>query len=116
MAISEKDFQDIKKKIANFVKEELLDNEKQFQPKHTFADHLPYLEEKRNQVREMGLFTPQIPKEYGGLGLSLHQLGQIYEILAGTFYGLYVFSPGSLLCGDVWCYGHSGATTNSNPA
>ena len=55
MAISEKDFQDIKKKIANFVKEELLDNEKQFQPNHTFADHLPYLEEKRNQVREMGL-------------------------------------------------------------
>ena len=56
MGISEKDFQDIKKKIANFVKEELLENEKQFQANHTFADHLPYLEEKRNQVREMGLF------------------------------------------------------------
>jgi len=92
MAIPDKDFQDIKDRIAKFVQQELLDNEKQFQAKHTFADHLPYLEEKRNQVREMGLFTPQIPKEYGGLGLSLHQLGQIYEILASTFYGLYVFN------------------------
>ena len=54
MGISEKDFQDIKKKIANFVKEELLENENQFQANHTFADHLLYLEEKRNKVREMG--------------------------------------------------------------
>ena len=30
MGISEQDFQDIKKKIANFVKKELLENEKQF--------------------------------------------------------------------------------------
>ena len=50
MAISDKDFQDIKDRIAKFVQQELLDNEKQFQAKHTFADHLPYLEEKRNQV------------------------------------------------------------------
>jgi len=92
MAIPDKDFQDIKNKIANFVQEELASNEKQFQGKHTFADHLPYLEEKRNKVRQMGLFAPQIPKEYGGLGLSLHQLGQIYEILGSTFYGLYVFN------------------------
>ena len=40
----------------------------------------------------MGLFAPQISKEYGGLGLSLHQLGQIYEILGHAFYGLYVFN------------------------
>ena len=77
MAVPDKDFQDIKDRIAKFVKEELAIDEKEFNVKHTFEQHLPYLEEKRNQVREMGLFSPQISKEYGGLGLSLHQLGQI---------------------------------------
>ena len=67
-------------------------HEDDFNINHKFADHLPFLEEKRNKVRDMGLFAPQISKEYGGLGLSLHQLGQIYEILGKTFYGLYVFN------------------------
>ena len=67
-------------------------NEVAFDSNHKFADHLPFLEEKRNLVRGMGLFAPQIPKDHGGLGLSLYQLGQIYEILGKTFYGLYVFN------------------------
>jgi len=92
MGLAEKDFQEIKAKISSFVHEELVPDESRFNTKHTFADHLPYLEEKRNNVREMGLFSPQIPREYGGLGLSLYQLGQIYEILGNTFYGLYIFN------------------------
>ena len=92
MGLAEKDFQEIKAKISSFVHEELVPDESRFNIKHTFADHLPYLEEKRNKVREMGLFSPQIPREYGGLGLSLYQLGQIYEILGNTFYGLYIFN------------------------
>ena len=92
MALPNKEFEDIKNRIKKFVVEELTVDEKEFNSMHTFSEHLPYLEEKRNIVREMGLFAPQISKEYGGLGLSLHQLGQIYEILGHTFYGLYVFN------------------------
>ena len=91
MAITDKEFQKIKSTIKDFIKEEMVSEEK-FDVKHTFEEQLPYLEEKRNKVRSLGLFTPQISKEYGGLGLSLHQLGQIYEILGHTFYGLYVFN------------------------
>ena len=91
MAITDKEFQQIKSTIKDFIKEEMVSEEK-FDVKHTFKEQLPYLEEKRNKVRSLGLFTPQIPKEYGGLGLSLHQLGQIYEILGHAFYGLYVFN------------------------
>ena len=91
MAITDKEFQQIKSSIKDFIKEEMVSEEK-FDVKHTFKEQLPYLEEKRNKVRSLGLFTPQIPKEYGGLGLSLHQLGQIYEILGHAFYGLYVFN------------------------
>ncbi len=92
MAISTEKFEDIKSKIQQFIKEEMISDEGAFDINHKFADHLPFLEEKRNKVRKMGLFTPQIPKNHGGLGLSLHQLGQIYEILGQTFYGLYVFN------------------------
>ena len=92
MAISTEKFENIKSKVIQFIEEEMLTDEKSFDINHRFADHLPLLEEKRNKVREMGLFTPQISKDYGGLGLSLHQLGQIYEILGQTFYGLYVFN------------------------
>jgi len=91
MAITDKEFQKIKSTIKDFIKEEMVSEEK-FDVKQTFEEQLPYLEEKRNKVRSLGLFTPQIPKEYGGLGLSLHQLGQIYEILGHAFYGLYVFN------------------------
>jgi alkylation response protein AidB-like acyl-CoA dehydrogenase len=92
MAISTEKFEDIKSKIQQFIQEEMISDEGVFDINHKFADHLPFLEEKRNKVRKMGLFTPQIPKNHGGLGLSLHQLGQIYEILGQTFYGLYVFN------------------------
>jgi acyl-CoA dehydrogenase len=92
MAISTEKFEDIKSKIQQFIQEEMISDEGAFDINHNFADHLPFLEEKRNKVRKMGLFTPQIPKNHGGLGLSLHQLGQIYEILGQTFYGLYVFN------------------------
>ena len=91
MAIADKEFQKIKSTIKDFIEEEMVSEEK-FDVKHTFEEHLPYLEEKRNKVRSLGLFTPQISKEYGGLGLSLYQLGQIYEILGHSFYGLYVFN------------------------
>ncbi len=92
MAISTEKFEDIKSKIQKFIQEEMIVNEVAFDSNHKFADHLPFLEEKRNLVRGMGLFAPQIPKDHGGLGLSLYQLGQIYEILGKTFYGLYVFN------------------------
>jgi len=91
MAITDKEFQKIKLTIKDFIEEEMVSEEK-FDVKQTFEEQLPYLEEKRNKVRSLGLFTPQIPKEYGGLGLSLYQLGQIYEILGHAFYGLYVFN------------------------
>ena len=40
----------------------------------------------------MGLWLPQIPKEYGGLGLTLEQHGEISEILGASPYGFYVFN------------------------
>ena len=95
MALPNEKFEEIKSKIQNFIDEEMVVHEDDFNINHKFADHLPFLEEKRNKVREMGLFAPQISKEHGGLGLSLHQLGQIYEILGKTFYGCLLYTSPS---------------------
>ena len=92
MALPKEKFEKIKSKIQKFIDHEMVAHEDDLSFNHKFADHLSFLEEKRNMVRDMGLFAPQIPKEHGGLGLSLHQLGQIYEVLGKTFYGLYVFN------------------------
>ena len=46
-----------------------------------------YLNQKRNQFKQEGLWLPQIATEWGGLGLSLSEFGQVSEILGGCFYG-----------------------------
>lgn len=51
-----------------------------------------YLNQKRNQFKEEGLWLPQIAKEWGGLGLSLSEFGKVSEILGGCFYGHYLFN------------------------
>ena len=45
MAITDKEFQQIKSTIKDFIKEEMVSEEK-FDVKHTFEEQLPYLEEK----------------------------------------------------------------------
>ena len=40
----------------------------------------------------MGFWLPQVSKEYGGLGLSLEQHGEVSEILGASPYGFYVFN------------------------
>jgi alkylation response protein AidB-like acyl-CoA dehydrogenase len=62
---------------------------------------LPALEEKRRKVKEMGLWTPQVPKAWGGLGLSLAEFGQISEILGRSPYGLFVFNCNAPDAGNI---------------
>ena len=50
------------------------------------------LEGLRDQVREMGLFAPHIPKAAGGAGLSLSEFAHLSEVLGRTPIGHYVFN------------------------
>ena len=54
MAISTEKFEDIKSKIQQFIKEEMLADESFFDINHKFADYLPFLEEKRNIFKSIG--------------------------------------------------------------
>ncbi len=78
-------------RIRNFVETELYPLESEFLEKK-FRDMLPVLAEKRQMVRDMGLWLPQIEKEHGGLGLSLLEHGLVSAELGKSPVGNYAFN------------------------
>ncbi len=76
--------------INEFVEKELIPLEPEF-VNHDFKEMVPALEEKRQMVKKMELWGPQIPKELGGMGLSLVEHGLVSEALGGCPLGHYVF-------------------------
>ena len=58
MALPKEKFEEIKSKIQKFINHEMVAHENDLRFNHKFADHLSFLEEKRNMVRDMGLFAP----------------------------------------------------------
>ncbi len=77
--------------IQQFVAEELQPLEKSWQIGR-FRYLLPLLQKKREQVKARGWWTPQISRNYGGLGLKLAAYGQISEVLGRSPFGHYVFN------------------------
>ena len=78
-------------RVRQFVRDELFPIEKQAGEK-SFRELVPLLEEKRGQVREMGLWAPQLPRQYGGVGLGFLEYAMLCEQLAHSPYGNYVFN------------------------
>ncbi len=76
--------------MQEFVEKELIPMEPEF-INHDFAEMLPALKEKRDMVKQMELWGPQIPEELGGMGLSLTEHGLVSEVLGQTPLGHYVF-------------------------
>tara|TARA_B100000809_G_scaffold4321_2_gene4516 strand:- start:1527 stop:2708 length:1182 start_codon:yes stop_codon:yes gene_type:complete len=85
------DFTEIKNTIKEFVEKELFSLEPWIL-NSSWEEKLPKLNELREKVKKMGLWLPQISKEYGGLGLTLEQHGEVSEILGASPYGFYVFN------------------------
>lgn len=57
-----------------------------------FKAMLPQLRAAREKVKEAGLWCPQIPKEYGGMGLTLEEHGLVSEVLGRSPLGHYLFN------------------------
>ncbi|MBW2411656.1 MAG: acyl-CoA dehydrogenase family protein [Deltaproteobacteria bacterium] len=87
--VSEK-MQTILGMMKEFVQKELIPLEAEAHTK-TFAEMLPQLEEKRQMVKQMELWSPLMPKEYGGMELNLMESALVYETLGVTPFGLFVF-------------------------
>ena len=84
-------FKEIKSKIKSFVEDELYPLEPWILNSE-WDEKLPKLIELRDKVKSIGLWLPQISKEYGGLGLTLEQHGEVSEIIGASPYGFYVFN------------------------
>jgi len=76
--------------INEFVDKELIPMEPELLKKGFFTIE-PELEKKRQMVRDMELWAPLHPKEFGGMGLPLMDTAMIFEALGRTPYGLYAF-------------------------
>ncbi|MDT4894972.1 MAG: acyl-CoA dehydrogenase [Acidobacteriota bacterium] len=78
-------------KIHEFLREEVFPLEREFLSR-PFRDLLPALKEKRERVKALGLWAPQLPREYGGLGLRLTEFARVSEELGSTPLGHYLFN------------------------
>ncbi len=77
--------------IREFVREEVMPLERPFLSRdYNTLD--PLLAQARAKAKSLGLWLPQIPQEYGGMGLSLVEYGLVSEILGQTPLGHYVFN------------------------
>ena len=84
---------DLQKTLATiraFIDEEIIPLEAGFG--HSMKALEPVLAEKRQKVKDLGLWLPQIHKEFGGLGLSLVEHGYVSQELGRTPLGHYVFN------------------------
>jgi alkylation response protein AidB-like acyl-CoA dehydrogenase len=79
-------------RVSEFVAQELVPLEKEHHQR-SWSDTFRLLDEKRELVKRAGLWGLHLPKNEGGLGLTLCEFGQISEALAHTpFYGHYTFN------------------------
>ncbi|RMG93347.1 MAG: acyl-CoA dehydrogenase [Chloroflexi bacterium] len=77
--------------IREFVREEIVPLERPLL-QHDFDTLWPALQEKRAKAKRLGLWLPQIPQAYGGMGLSLVEHGYVSQELGWTPLGHYVLN------------------------
>lgn len=85
-----KETEELTTKIRNFVEQELFPLEEDFLLKGVDAVQAK-LDEKRETVKAMGLWAPNHPQEFGGMGLDLLTHAIISEELGRSPFGHYVF-------------------------
>lgn len=83
--------QELIKKFRKFIEEHLYLIEHQLL-NQSFYESEAKLNELRKKAKKAGLWAPHIPKEYGGMGLSLMEFAQVSEALGMTPYGHYTFN------------------------
>ena len=78
-------------KINQIVEQDIIPLEEDFLMRG-FLSVLPKLNECREKVKKLGLWTPYLSEKYGGLGLSLLEFASVSEILGKSLLGHYCFN------------------------
>jgi len=90
----------ILKEINEFIEKELFPMEREFTGQG-FNSFEPKLRLLRDQVKIMGLWAPNLPKDIGGMGLSLMDHGLVSEALGKSPLGHYVFGAQAPDAGNI---------------
>lgn len=98
--------------MDEFVEKELIPLEPEFL-KSDFREMLPVLKEKQKMVKDMELWAPNHPAEYGGMGLNLVEHGLVSESLGRSPLGHFVFGCQAPDAGNVEIL-HQYATDEQN--
>src|SRR5258706_4639341 len=77
--------------IREFVEEEIIPLEPLLL-NHEYDVLMERLAEKRQTAKSLGFWLPQISREYGGMGLTLVEHGQVSEILGRSLLGHYALN------------------------
>jgi alkylation response protein AidB-like acyl-CoA dehydrogenase len=85
------DLNAVVERVRTFVREELLPLEGDFLSRPA-RELMPALRRKRERVKELGLWAPHLPREWGGLGLALPAFARVSEELGRTPLGHFVFN------------------------
>ena len=85
------EFKKIIATIREFVEKEIIPLEPLLL-NHEYDAVIARLGEKRKLAKSLGFWLPQIPREYGGMGLSLFEHGQVSEILGRSLLGHYALN------------------------
>ena len=81
---------DLLDRAQAFVDEELIPLEPQLVGQDWYAIE-PALQARREKIKQLGLWAPNLPAEVGGMGLSLMDLALLSEVMGQTPVGHYVF-------------------------
>jgi alkylation response protein AidB-like acyl-CoA dehydrogenase len=78
-------------RARRFVDDHVIPAERELLGGGSFAAAEPTLRELRARVQAEGMWLPQLPREWGGLGLGLLEHGLLSEVLGRSPVGHYVF-------------------------
>ena len=77
--------------IREFVEREIIPLEPLLL-NHEYDELMTRLDEKRQVAKSLGFWLPQIPREYGGMGLPLVEHGMVSEVLGRSLLGHYTLN------------------------
>ena len=100
---------DLLRRVRQYVDEEVIPLEKLLISR-PWAEVEPLFDQKREAVKEAGLWGLALPVQYGGQGLTLAEFGRVSEVLGRTPGGHYVFGCQAPDMGNMELLIHAGTT------
>jgi alkylation response protein AidB-like acyl-CoA dehydrogenase len=82
---------DLLGRIEDFLRREVFPREREILSKGVLRGDEPLIRSLRGKVKELGLWAPQVPKELGGVGLTMVEHGLVSEALGRSPLGHFLF-------------------------